>query len=224
MDKLEKLYSIIQYSKETNVKLDENVLRQVEEQEEAIIKEEILPALSQDITPRLSPIKRDLVLVVEYHPGAPISVALSRKAKISDFIDAKPLTPSISRPVTSYIKPASLRFNNRPTKQVKNKTQGLTVSFPDNTVICRKTAIETYIATIRRIGYGRVSSLGIEHSNFNIVSKEKRPTEEGRIWQHESDGWYIYSNISNKQKKEDLCLISDRLHLGLRIDYGKFDK
>ena len=47
---------------------------------------EILPALSSDIAPRLNPIQRDLVLVVEYHPGEPISVALSR---ISDHYHLK---------------------------------------------------------------------------------------------------------------------------------------
>ena len=83
MTKLEKLYSIIENSREVEVKLSKDVLQQVEELEEGIIKEEILPALGNDIAPRLEPIKRDLVLVVEYHPGEPISVALSRKTKIS---------------------------------------------------------------------------------------------------------------------------------------------
>ena len=72
MTKLEKLYSIIENSREVGVKLSKDVLQQVEELEEGIIKEEILPALGNDIAPRLEPIKRDLVLVVEYHPGEPI--------------------------------------------------------------------------------------------------------------------------------------------------------
>jgi len=73
-----------------------------QELEEGIIKEEILPALDNDIAPRLEPIKRDLVLVVEYHPGEPISVALSRKTKISEIMGAKTLTPR-----SSTITPAS---------------------------------------------------------------------------------------------------------------------
>ena len=43
----------------------------------------------------------------------------------------------------------------------------------------------------------------------------------GRIWQHECDGWYIYSNISNGTKAEDLKRISDHFHLGLKIEEGK---
>ena len=93
MTKLEKLYSIIENSRDVGVKLPKGVLQQVEELEEGIIKEEILPALSSDIAPRLNPIQRDLVLVVEYHPGEPISVALSRKTKISEMTGAKVPTP-----------------------------------------------------------------------------------------------------------------------------------
>ena len=44
---------------------------------------------------------------------------------------------------------------------------------------------------------------------------------QGRIWQHECDGWYVYSNISNGTKKEDLQRISDYYHLGLKIEEGK---
>ena len=44
MTKLEKLYSIIENSREVGVKLSKDVLQQVEELEEGIIKEEILPA------------------------------------------------------------------------------------------------------------------------------------------------------------------------------------
>lgn len=47
MTKFEKLYSIIENSRDVGVKLPEDVIRQVEELEENIIKDEILPALSQ---------------------------------------------------------------------------------------------------------------------------------------------------------------------------------
>ena len=72
----EKLYSIIDNSREVGVKLNKDVLQQVEELEEGIIKEEILPALGNDIAPRLEPIKRDLVLVVEYHEDEVIQITV----------------------------------------------------------------------------------------------------------------------------------------------------
>ena len=47
--------------------------------------------MSKDIEPMLSQIQRELVLVVEYKPGTPISVALSRKTNIAELLDAKKL-------------------------------------------------------------------------------------------------------------------------------------
>ena len=130
MTKLEKLYSIIENSREVGVKLSKDVLQQVEELEEGIIKEEILPALGNDIAPRLEPIKRDLVLVVEYHPGEPISVALSRKTKISEIMGAKTLTPRSSTPVKSEEEPTGVE-PHEPTKHIENTTKGMRVTFPD---------------------------------------------------------------------------------------------
>ena len=221
MSKLEKLYSIIENSRDVGVKLNTEVLRQVEELEEEIIKEEILPALGSDIAPRLEPIKRDLVLVVEYHPGEPISVALSRKAKISEMTGAKVLTPRSSIPVKSEVEPVDAD-PHEPKKHIENTTKGMKVTFPDGTIIWHRQAIDTFINTLRKIGLGRVSALNIQHGGgYSLVSRDKRPTVPGRIWQHECDGWYIYSNIGNKTKIEDLKRISDYFHLGLKIEEGK---
>ena len=221
MTKLEKLYSIIENSREVGVKLSKDVLLQVEELEEGIIKEEILPALGNDIAPRLEPIKRDLVLVVEYHPGEPISVALSRKTKISEIMGAKTLTPRSSTPVKSEDVPME-KEPHEPTKHIENSTKGMRVIFPDGTVIWYRQAIDTFVDALRKIGLERIPAVGIEHGNgYNLVSKKKRPTQPGRIWKHECDGWYIYSNISNSTKKEDLLRISDYFHLGLKVEEGK---
>jgi hypothetical protein len=177
--------------------------------------------LGNDIAPRLEPIKRDLVLVVEYHPGEPISVALSRKTKISEIMGAKTLTPRSSMPVKSEKEPTEVE-PHEPTKHIENTTKGMRVTFPDGTVIWHRQAIDTFIDALRKIGLERIPPLGIEHGNgYNLVSRDKRPTVPGRIWQHECDGWYIYSNISNSQKVDDLKQISDHYHLGLKIEEGK---
>ena len=208
-------------SREVGVKLSKDVLQQVEELEESIIKEDILPALGNDVAPRLEPIKRDLVLVVEYHPGEPISVALSRKTKISEIMGAKTLTPRSSTPVKSEEETTEVK-PHEPTKHIENTTKGMRVTFPDGTVIWHRQAIDTFIDALRKIGLERIPAVGIEHGNgYNLVSRDKRPTVPGRIWQHECDGWYIYSNISNGTKAEDLKRISDHYHLRLKIEEGK---
>ena len=158
--------------------------------------------------------------MVEYHPGEPLSVALSRKTKISEIIDAKTLTPKSSKPVSSSEKPASIE-PHEPTKHIENPTKGLRITFPDGTVIWHKAAINTFVDALRKVGLDRIPKVGIEHGGFNLVSKDKRPPVPGRVWQHEVDGWYVYSNISNETKADDLKRISKCYKLGLKVEEGK---
>jgi hypothetical protein len=216
MTKLEMLYQALQNMRDLGIEIDNALLMQTSKLEEKLIKEEVLPSLTADIAPKLAKIRRDLVLVVEYHPGHPLSVALSRKAKISEIIDAKTLTPKVNKPLSSDIKPDPLA-PHAPVKHVENPTQGLRVIFPDGTVVWHATAINTFIAALRLIGLERVSRVGIMHSGYNLVSKNPRPVTPGRVWQHEVDGWYVFSNTNNKTKVDDLERISRYYKLGLKI-------
>ena len=220
MATLKELYTTLKSLRDMNLPVDDKLLKAADNLEEKIIKEEILPALSQNIEPQLSEIQRDLVLVVEYHPGEPLSVALSRKTKISEIIDAKTLTPKSSKPVSSSEKPASI-VPHEPTKHIENPTKGLRVIFPDGTVIWHKPAIDMFVDALRKVGLDRIPKVGIEHGGFNLVSKDKRPPVPGRVWQHEVDGWYVYSNISNETKADDLKRISKFYKLGLKVEEGK---
>lgn len=219
MATLKELYTTLKSLRDMNLPVDDKLLKAADNLEEKIIKEEILPALSQNIEPLLNEIQRELVLVVEYHPGEPISVALSRKAKISDFTDAKPMTP-VGTPVTSEKKPIPVE-PHVPTKHIENPTKGLRVTFPDGMVIWHKAAINTFIDALRKVGLDRIPKVGIVHGGYNLVSKDKRPTVPGRVWQHEVDGWYVYSNISNDTKADDLKRISDFYNLGMKVEEGK---
>lgn len=220
MATLKELYTTLKSLRDMNLPVDDKLLKAADNLEEQIIKDEILPSLSQNIEPLLNEIQRDLVLVVEYHPGEPITVALSRKAKISDFTDAKPMTP-VGKPVSSKAKVGKAP-EHIPTKRIENVTKGIKVTFPNGKVIWHRAAIDTFVATIKEIGYERVAKVGIQHGGgYNLVSHDKRPVEAGRVWQHESDGWFIYSNISNGTKVDNLKLISDFYKLGLKIEEGK---
>ena len=210
MTKLEKLYSIIENSKAVGVKLTKDVLQQVEELEEGIIKDEILPALSRDIAPRLEPIRRELVLVVEYHPGEPISVALSRKVKISDISEAKLMQPD---------PPVVHREGAEHTKPVVNRAAGtmLRVTFPKGPVIAEPSARKTFVKCIEHIGLQRVRKLGLTLCKVPLVSN----TQD---WKYNSaqipveDGLYVMTHSNTKQKAQILEKISDQLHLGLKVE------
>lgn len=220
MTRLEKLYSSIQNLEELGLELTPEMLLECDRLEEQIIKDELLPALGKDIEPQLRQIKRPLVLVVEYTPEKPISVKLSRKMNISEMLDAKLIMPPGSKlgtPVTSSLSSPPVAAHE-PTKHVVNHTRGFRVVFTDGTEYCERAAVDTMIMSLRKIGFDRVAASGIMHSGYGLVSKEERPPQENRIWQHRVDDWYIYTNISNMQKKEDLEKLSQMYNLGLIVE------
>ena len=210
MTKLEKLYSIIENSREVGVKLSKDVLQQVEELEEGIIKEEILPALGNDIAPRLEPIKRNLVLVVEYHPGNPISVSLSRKTNIAELIDAKLLEQD---PQVEHRDGTKRR---KPVERVNPKTI-LRVTFPDGTVIEDSKAKITFTKTIQKIGLMRVRNLGIAFCGVPIVSNTL-DKKYGRAQVPVEGGLYVMTHSSTHDKKKQLDKIAKELGINLVIE------
>ena len=201
MTKLEKLYSIIENSHEMGVELPKDVLQQVNELEEKIIKEEILPSLSSNLEPLMQPIRRDLVLVVEYHPGQDISVSLSRDAKVAESLGAK-----------------SLNYEHRVEAPISMRTS-LRVTFPDGSVIQEPESWMTFVEAIKVAGVNRVKGLGLILDTVPLVSdtlcddpvyrKSQKPIE---------DGLYIMTHGNNNQKVRRLKEISDAFNLNWKIE------
>ena len=77
MSRLSELYNAMETLRKEGLS-DKDLERKVSEQEENIIKKDILPIVTESIEPALKQVQRELVLVVDYHPGQPISVSLSR--------------------------------------------------------------------------------------------------------------------------------------------------
>ena len=105
MSRLNKLYQTMDNLKELGLSINEDLIQEANELEEEIIKKEILPVLSKTIEPALQPVKRELVLVVDYVPGQPLSVHLSRKRNFTaDITDAKDivLDPELSHSNHGY--------------------------------------------------------------------------------------------------------------------------
>ncbi len=120
--------------------VDENLEKKANELEEEIIKKEILPVLSKTIEPALTPIKRELVLVVDYVPGRPLSVHLSRKRNFAaELTYAKEmlLDPEVTH---------RSRNSNSDDKIERGPARDMSVIFPDGTVIAEKTAAGDLVA------------------------------------------------------------------------------
>ena len=210
MSKLETLYASIKGLQDLGLPLNEETLKAADELEEQLIKTEILPAMSKDIEPRLSQIQRELVLVVEYKPGTPISVALSRKTNIAELLDAKILEQD---PQAEH---KEGKKHEKPIERLNGKTV-LKVTFPDGTVIADKKAKITFAETIKRIGLMKVRNLGISFCHVPIVSNTL-DKKYGQAQIPVGDGLYVMTHSSTHDKKKQLDKISQELGLGLKVE------
>ena len=210
MTKLEKLYASIKGLQELGLPLNDETLKAADDLEEQLIKTEILPAMSKDIEPRLSQIQRELVLVVEYKPGTPISVALSRKTNIAELLDAKILEQD---PQAEH---KEGKKHEKPIERLNSKTV-LRVTFPDGTVIADKKAKNTFAETIKRIGLLKVRNLGITFCHVPIVSNTLYK-KYGQAQIPVGDGLYVMTHSSTHDKKKQLDKISQELGVGLKVE------
>lgn len=154
--------------------VDENLEKKANELEEEIIKKEILPVLSKTIEPALQPVKRELVLVVDYVPEQPLSVHLSRKRNFA----------------------------------------------AELTDIAEKTAVETLINVVKKIGVTEVRKV-VEECNLKFckvpVISNRRDAKYGKSQKELGGGWLLITHSNNPMKKAFIEKVSEVLHLGIKV-------
>lgn len=120
--------------KELGLTINEDLVKEVNELEEELIKNEILPMLTKNIEPALQPVQCELVLMVDYAPRQPLSVHLSRKRNFTaDMPDAKEI---VLYPEVKHGEHES--HNNNENRIQRSPARDMTVVFPDGTVIAEK--------------------------------------------------------------------------------------
>jgi hypothetical protein len=208
MTKLQKLYDIQQNLKEFGVELNSELEIQLRALEEELIKNEILPVLTEKIEPALQQVQRELVIVVDYVPGEELKVHLSRKRNLAVVLkDAVEISPKPSG--SSRITPPTPR----------SSSVGFTVKFADGTTISHTNAKRTFVEALQHMSLPRVSGFtGRTFADFPLVGKRQRVTEDGYKWQEKVDGWWVYVNMSNDTKMSMLQQVARYLNIRLTIE------
>jgi len=196
--------------------VNEDLERKANEIEEEIIKKEILPILTKNIEPALQPVQRELVLVVDYIPGQPISVHLSRKRNFAaDMPDAKEI---VVDPEVTHRQHDSQNSNDD--KIQRGPARDMTVFFPDGTIITEKTAAETLVATVKKIGVANVRQV-VEEYNLKFckvpVISNRRDTKYGKSQRDLGNGWLLITHSNNPVKKQFIEKVSEVLNIGIRV-------
>lgn len=212
MTKLEKLYELASGVKEFDLKSKEAILQEINELEEELIKKEILPFVKERIAPALSPVKRELVLVVEYTPNEPLTVKLSRKANLKKIGDLKELTsPDPQVEHTTHIVTH---------KVTHSSPSGLRIIRKNGTVIQEKFAADTLVKAIKEAGASKVRGLNLICCKVPLVSTTK-DKKYGHAQVEVEPGLYVIRHSNNKMKKDFLETISQKLGLGWTVELIK---
>lgn len=207
MTKLQKLYNTIQNLKELGLELGDDLIKQTNDLEQAIIKNEILPVISERIEPIISQIQRELVLVVDYVPNEPLSVRISRKRNFTEQMETIEIVPD---PKVEHNIGTIKR--NSPTKSAKTN---LRVTLPNGNVIENRFAYETLQEVVMIVGVEKVRPLSIVQCGVPLISN----TQDDFYNQKEiAKGIYLITHSSTGQKKQQLEKISEALHLNLKVE------
>ena len=209
MSRLSDLYKAMETLRKEGLPVDENLERKANELEEEIIKKEILPVLSKTIEPALQPVQRELVLVVDYVPGKPLSVHLSRKRNFTAEIDAKEILPD---PEVEH-----KEIGKTGPKVVKQPVTRLKIIFADGAVIQERNAAETFVAFVRKVGVERVRSLGLKQCKISLVSNtiDKKYGDKQKPL---GNGWYLMTNTSTQSKLKDIEAIAKAFDIKVKVD------
>ena len=212
MTKLEQLYNSIQNLKELGVQLPDKLIEETNRVEEEIIKNDIIPALAQTISPIIEQIQRELVLVIEYMPNEPLIVKLTRKRSFTI-----PIEQDINDIFTKNESKQSLTEGKSYTipAHTKAKKKVLQVTFPDGKVLSLRFAYMTLCEVIKSIGIDKVRALNIQCYGIPLINN----TPDDFYQQHEiKDGLFLMTQTSTQTKKQQLDEISERLGLKLKVD------
>lgn len=184
MSRLDDLYKAMETFRREDVSFPDDMEQKLRTLEEDLIKKEILPVLTRTIEPALKPVQRELVLVVDYVPGQPLSVHLSRKRNFTtELVDAKDI---VLDPAVEHSTHAPSHTED---KIERGPARALSVTFPDGTVIAENTAVKTLLKVVLKIGVANVRKV-VEDYNLKFCKvpvhiKQKRP----QVWEGSKRPW-----------------------------------
>lgn len=210
MSKLSKLYELRRLSQEFGMEWTEKQELQLEAEEERLIKNEVLPVVSKSIEPALSQVERELVLVVDYVPGTPLKVSLSRKRNLFDALeDVVEIKPDPEVEHTEKKKGGK--------RVVANPRTRLRITMPDGSIIEERTAWESLHKFILRVGVEKVRAAGLIANKIPLVSNtvdKKYQTAQKPL----GSGWLLMTCSDTATKRKQILSIAETAGLNVTVE------
>lgn len=210
MPTLSELYITMENLRKLNLPIEERLKQEAAKLEEDLIRTEILPTLTEKIEPALAQVQRELVLVVDYVPGEPLRVSLSRKRNITDVLtDAIEIKPD---PVVEH---SEKKKGGK--KVVINPRTRLRITMPDGSVIEERTAWESLHKFVLMVGVDKVRAVGLIANKIPLVSNtvdNKYRTAPKPL----GNGWLLMTCSDTATKRKQILSIADSVGLRVIVD------
>lgn len=193
-----------------NLPIDERLKQEAAKLEEDLIRTEILPTLTEKIEPALAQVQRELVLVVDYVPGTPLKVSLSRKRNLFDALeDVVEIKPD---PVVEHTEK-----KKGGKKVVTNPRTRLRITMPDGSIIEERTAWESLQKFILHVGVEKVRAVGLIANKIPLVSNsvdEKYKTAQKPL----GNGWLLMTCSDTASKRKQILAIASHYNLNVKVE------
>ena len=233
MSKLQVLYEAREKLKSFGIEPNADLEKQLSELEEKIIRDEIVPIITNKVEPVLKQVKREVVIVVEHSPETGINVYLSRKRNVTSAL-SDAISISSNQTQTSIYNATEPTHHpqmvaeytriERPRSSGMKKATVLRVTFPDGTVISDSRAVETLKKCIIKFGPERVAQLCLQPvdsilqlNRVNLVTKKRDEMYANR--QHNiGNGWLVFTCSNTPSKKRQIEAIAKALGIKIRVE------
>lgn len=218
---------------------DQTIDPQWEQLEDQLLKEELLPELTEQLKSVLSKVKSPLMFSGCYDPNGCLSVSFTRNC-----IQVSTLSPSLASIKVAQVmgssddvsegtiaaEPVITESEEVVTPEPRNtkaKSIGFSVSFRDGTVYHEKKAVNTWILALKKIGLESICNNRSRHEAWHRVNGrdicivERTETvrdSDGKSPQTLVDGFYVMTQLSNDQKEKDLFALGKYMpKLGIKV-------
>lgn len=193
-----------------NLPIDERLKQEAAKLEEDLIRTEILPTLTDKIEPALAQVQRELVLVVDYVPGTPLKVSLSRKRNLFDALeDVVEIKPD---PVVEHTEK-----KKGGKKVITNPRTRLRIKMPDGSTIEERTAWESLQKFILCVGVEKVRAVGLIANKIPLVSNtvdKKYQTSQKPL----GNGWLLMTCSDTATKRKQILAIASYLNFKVIVE------
>ena len=210
MSTLSELYITMENLRKLNLLIDERLKQEAAKLEEDLIRTETLPTLTEKIEPALAQVQRELVLVVDYVPGIPLKISISRKRNITDVLpDAVEIKPD---PIVEHTEK-----KKGGKKIVTNPRTRLRITMPDGSIIEEHTAWESLHKFVLKVGVDKVRAVGLIANKIPLVSNtvdKKYQTAQKPL----GNGWLLMTCSDTATKRKQILAIASYLNFKVIVE------